>query len=241
MSLSLPCYRGRLAWKSSRSLKFRRGWGFGFALLPFYFPTHNQYKTGSEVPRVVFLLNFNSQTNLPVFYFYLVTRALVQFLELTLCCWHEILHCKAKLALTSCRSPRVYMCALVRVCVCLPPLDCDWSHEYGGAPGFVQSLTRSIKPEMRASLEWERRRCRRHDGLDSNPEPALYLLRPMWLQVEVKRCWSWGGRSDRGVQTPKKSGFYLNTTCWKWQISSNYFTVQKDLTNYLFVMFLPSV
>lgn len=201
ITLSLPCYRDRLAWKGSRSLKFRGRWGFLAALRPLCFPTHNQYETGSEVPRVPRLLNLKSQTNPRVLYFYFVTGALVQFLEWTLCCWHEILHCKAKLALTSCRSPRVYMCALVRVCVwvCVSLPSCDCSHEYGGAPGFVQSLTRSIKPQMRAS-EWQRRRCR--DRLDSNPEPALYLLRPRRLQVDVKWCSPGGGRSNWGVWAP---------------------------------------
>lgn len=116
----------------------------------------------------------------------------------------------------------VHVCVCVWVCV--SPVSCDWSHEYGGAPGFVQSLTRSIKPQMRAS-EWERRRCRCHGRLDSNPEPALDLLWPRPVQVDFKLMLAWGRKVWLGCANPKKLDYTSKQTAENHTFQWIHFTV----------------
>lgn len=202
ITLSLPCCRSRLACKSSRSLKFRRGWVFGcFASV--LFPNTQSIRDRKRSPSCRSLVEFKQpQQSPPLFYFFLfcdLSTGPVLGVNIALLAWNPPLQGQSSINKLS--GPEgVHACACVCVWVCVSLLSCDWSHEYGGAPGFVQSLTRSIKPEMRAA-EWERRR---------GPGPARFQPWTSTLSAEAKTSAGGGevmlaggrGGSDRGGQTP---------------------------------------
>lgn len=200
ITLLLPCCRSRLACKSSRSLKFRRGWVFGcFASV--LFSNTQSIRDRKRSPSRRSLVQFKQPQQSPLFFFYFVTWVLVHFLELTLRCWHEILHCKAKAALTSCRGPRVYMRVRVSVCECVSP-----SSPATGVMNMEELLALFSHSHAASNQRWERRSgsgAAAPAGSIPTLNQHFCLLRPRPAQVEVKWCWPVGrGGSDRGVQTP---------------------------------------
>lgn len=238
ITLSLPCCRSRLACKSSRSLKFRRGWVFGcFASV--LFPNTQSIRDRKRSPSCRSLVEFKQPQQPPpsFIFFYFVTWVLVQFLELTLRCWHEILHCKAKAALTSCRGPRVYMRVRVSVCECVSP-----SSPATGVMNMEELLALFSHSHAASNQRWERRSgsgAAAPARLDSNPEPALYLLRPRPAQVEVKWCWLGGGVALTGVGRPQTDSYkiWITHLDWKSQIPMDSICFTTWFCSYLYLTF----
>lgn len=151
-----------------------------------------------------------------------MTWVLVQFLELTLRCWHEILHCKAKAALTSCRGPRVYMRVRVSVCECasvrLPPLlrleSWIWRSSWLCSVTHTQHQTRDESGGVGAAP-------RPRPG--SIPTLNQHLI--CWGQDQRRWRWSDAGRGEgwlwQGWADPRliliKSGSHIPTENHKFQ------------------------
>lgn len=63
-------------------------------------------------------------------------------------------HCAAGMKSCTARPGSINKLSRPEGCVCVSgPFSCDWSHEYGAASGFIQSLTHHAKQKIRLS-EW---------------------------------------------------------------------------------------
>lgn len=189
------------------------------ALLPFCFPTHNQYETGSEAPRVALLLNLNSHNNPPSFFLFcdLSTGPLLG-VNIALLARNPPLQGQSSINKLS--GPEgVHACACVCLCVsvCLPPLlrleSWIWRSSWLCSVTHTQHQTRDES-----------------DGVGAAPRPRPARFQPWtstfvcWGQDQRRWRWSdagqWGGVGLTGVCRPQTDSYkiWITHPDWKLQI-----------------------